>query len=171
MSTIVKSVIQVSNASLLLLIIMFIFTLLGMQLFGGKMKWYYYGTSPGDKAMAHFDSFWWGFVTVFQVLTGENWNDVLYNTMWALYQPEEASSAITAVIYFILLNVVGNYMILNLFLAILLANFEGGDDDDDDDDEDQEDAPTPESLLELPSVGEGGKCLGRSSKDRRCCAL
>jgi hypothetical protein len=127
---IMQSVMDVTNAVALLGIIMFIFTLLGMQLFGGKMKWYYYGTSPSDKAKAHFDSFWWGFVTVFQVLTGENWNEVLYNTMWALDQPEEDGHQVMAVIYFILLNVVGNYMILNLFLAILLANFEGGDEEE-----------------------------------------
>jgi hypothetical protein len=140
LSMIVQSVIDVTNASLLLLIIMFIFTLLGMQLFGGKMKWYYYGSSPADKAKAHFDDFWWGFVTVFQVLTGENWNDVLYNTMHALAQPEEEGHPIVAAIYFILLNVVGNYMILNLFLAILLANFEGGDEEEEEEDGDEEDS-------------------------------
>ena len=67
---------------------------------------------------------------MFQVLTGENWNEVLYNTMWALDQPEEDGHQLMAVVYFILLNVVGNYMILNLFLAILLANFEGGDEEE-----------------------------------------
>jgi|TARA_B110000091_G_scaffold131263_1_gene140665 hypothetical protein len=41
---IMQSVMDVTNAVALLGIIMFIFTLLGMQLFGGKMKWYYYGT-------------------------------------------------------------------------------------------------------------------------------
>ena len=96
---------------------------------------FFSGTSPGDKAKAHFDSFWWGFVTVFQVLTGENWNEVLYNTMWALDQPEEDGHQIMAVIYFILLNVVGNYMILNLFLAILLANFEGGEEEEEEEEE------------------------------------
>jgi hypothetical protein len=145
---IMQSVMDVTNAVALLGIIMFIFTLLGMQLFGGKMKWYYYGTSPEDKAKAHFDSFWWGFVTVFQVLTGENWNEVLYNTMWALDQPEEDGHQIMAVIYFILLNVVGNYMILNLFLAILLANFEGGEEEE----EEEEEEDTGFTLPSSPST-------------------
>ena len=52
---IMQSVMDVTNAVALLGIIMFIFTLLGMQLFGGKMKWYYYGTEPAAKAKAHFD--------------------------------------------------------------------------------------------------------------------
>ena len=73
-------------------------------------------------------------MTVFQVLTGENWNDVLFNSEHALKQDEYAnnpalggegaSAHIIAVIYFVLLNCVGNFMILNLFLAILLSLFE-----------------------------------------------
>ena len=57
---------------------MFIFTLLGMQLFAGLFT---EENFDGDKPRAHFDNFWWGFVTVFQVLTGENWNEVLYDGM------------------------------------------------------------------------------------------
>jgi hypothetical protein len=35
-----------------------------------------------------------------------------------------------ASLYFLLLVIIGNYIILNLFLAILLDNFGGGNDDD-----------------------------------------
>jgi hypothetical protein len=113
--TIMKSVMLTTNAAVLLLVIMFIFTLLGMQLFGGKMKYQYYGESEADKPKAHFDYFWWAFMTVFQVLTGENWNDVLFNSEHALKQPEENSTHVMAIIYFVLCNCVGNFMILNLF--------------------------------------------------------
>ena len=40
------------------------------------------------------------------------------------------SSGNMAALYFVILNVVGNYMVLNMFLAILLARFEEPDDDD-----------------------------------------
>ena len=43
-----------------------------------------------------------------------------------------------ACLYFILLVVVGNYIILNLFLAILLDNFGGADDDDEEEEEEEE---------------------------------
>ena len=105
---IMQSVMDVTNAVALLGIIMFIFTLLGMQLFGGKMKWYYYGLTPGDKAKAHFDSFWWGFVTVFQVLTGENWNEVLY--------VESATNCVTNCVYGVLNNI--DYYFLPLFFYV-----------------------------------------------------
>jgi len=112
---------DVANASVVLLIVMFIFVLLGMQLFGGV---YDQAFTPDEKPRAHFDTFWWAFVTVFQVLTGENWNEVLYNTMFA-------AGAGQAVIYFVALQLFGTYLILNLFLAILLGNFEGTSEDED----------------------------------------
>jgi hypothetical protein len=121
------SIMDVASASMLLLVIMFIFAMVGMQLFGGQWdaeKFY-----PDDPPRANFDNFWWSFVTVFQVLTGENWNDVLWGAMKA--------SNLVAALYFLALNLIGGFIILNLFLAILLARFEGsseGEDDEDDED-------------------------------------
>ncbi|GMF20747.1 unnamed protein product [Phytophthora lilii] len=68
---------------------------------------------------ANFDSLLWSGVTVFQVLTGENWNDVLFDG-WR-------TTGLPAVIYFISLVVFGNFIVLNLFLAILLSHFEDAD--------------------------------------------
>ena len=68
-----------------------------------------------DQPRHHFDDFFWAFITIFQVLTGENWNEVLYDGM--------RTKGDAACLYFILLVVIGNYIVLNLFLAILLDNF------------------------------------------------
>ncbi|KAA0176357.1 hypothetical protein FNF27_02053 [Cafeteria roenbergensis] len=111
--TIMRSVLDVASASVVLLIIMFIFVLLGMQLFGGRFGASTFGE---DQPRAHFDNFGWAFVTVFQVLTGENWNEVLFASKHAVGD--------IAVAYFVALTIVGNYLMLNLFLAILLGNFE-----------------------------------------------
>jgi hypothetical protein len=64
-------------------------------------------------------------VTNFQiVLGGENWNEVLYQTMYAAVQDEVVlTHPVLPVIYFTVLIIMGQFMILNLFLAILLANF------------------------------------------------
>jgi voltage-dependent calcium channel L type alpha-1D len=110
-------------ASVILLMMMFIFTLLGMQLFGGKFQAPQF--EAGDEPDHNFDTFWWAMVTVFQVLTGENWNEVLYNGI-------KATSWGTSVIYFVALNILGNYIILNLFMAILLSEFDAADDDEED---------------------------------------
>merc|ERR1719199_178201 len=96
-----------------------------MQLFGGHFSDQYDGTVKfeGDDPRHHFDNIFWAFVTVFQVLTGENWNEVLYNGI-------KGTSWTASVIYFTLLNIVGAYIILNLFMAILLGQFDSDDEDE-----------------------------------------
>ena len=146
LATILLSLMDVTNAGILLVIIMFIFTLLGMQLFGGMWTAQYFCDDPHDYVAClaatprpNFDSFWWGFVTVFQILTGENWNAVLYVAMTV--------NGEVGWLYFSLLNIIGSYMVLNLFLAILLARF-------DTDDVFQEEE---EAGLAAPATGSSGR--------------
>ncbi|GLH14148.1 Voltage-dependent calcium channel type A subunit alpha-1 [Gryllus bimaculatus] len=107
-----------SIASLLLLLFLFIviFALLGMQVFGGKFD--FAGTQ--DKTRSNFDSFWQSLLTVFQILTGEDWNVVMYDGIQAY--GGVASIGILACIYFIILFICGNYILLNVFLAIAVDN-------------------------------------------------
>jgi hypothetical protein len=65
----------------------------------------------------HFDTFLWAIVTVFQCLTGEDWNAVMYDGM--------KSAGRLYCLYFVLVIVVGACVIMNLFLAIMMASFEG----------------------------------------------
>uniref|UniRef100_A0A182VSR0 Voltage-dependent L-type calcium channel subunit alpha n=1 Tax=Anopheles minimus TaxID=112268 RepID=A0A182VSR0_9DIPT len=66
-----------SIASLLLLLFLFIviFALLGMQVFGGRFIF----NSTDNKPRSNFDSFVQSLLTVFQILTGEDWNAVMYD--------------------------------------------------------------------------------------------
>ena len=82
----------------------------------------------------NFDSFGWAMLSIFQVLTGENWNEVMYDSMRF---PQDM--AWTVAIYFVSLTIIGNYIFLNLFLAILLDNFAGisGDDEEEEAEEGQ----------------------------------
>ena len=86
---------------------------------------------PADdgETRANFDDIGWSLVTVFQVLTGENWNDVIIMTMTS------TDTVVLPVLYFLAVIFVGDFMILNLFLAILMARFEDSLDDDGDDDD------------------------------------
>ena len=61
--------------TLLMFVFVFIYTLLGMQLFGGQFNF------EDGKPRGNYDAFIIGFLTVFQVLTTENWNSVLYDSM------------------------------------------------------------------------------------------
>ncbi|XP_043279839.1 muscle calcium channel subunit alpha-1 isoform X13 [Venturia canescens] len=107
-----------SIASLLLLLFLFIviFALLGMQVFGGKFNF----DDLQDKSRSNFDSFWQSLLTVFQILTGEDWNAVMYVGIRAY--GGVASHGILACVYFIILFICGNYILLNVFLAIAVDN-------------------------------------------------
>ncbi|XP_044741496.1 muscle calcium channel subunit alpha-1 [Chrysoperla carnea] len=107
-----------SIASLLLLLFLFIviFALLGMQVFGGRFNF----NHKVNKPRSNFDSFWQSLLTVFQILTGEDWNAVMYDGIRAY--GGVSSFGILACIYFIILFICGNYILLNVFLAIAVDN-------------------------------------------------
>ncbi|CAH1103425.1 unnamed protein product [Psylliodes chrysocephalus] len=106
-----------SIASLLLLLFLFIviFSLLGMQVFGGR-----FNKDTEEKTRYNFDSFWQSLLTVFQILTGEDWNAVMYEGIQAYGGVE--SPGVLSCIYFIILFICGNYILLNVFLAIAVDN-------------------------------------------------
>ena len=98
---------------MLLLLFVFIYALLGMQIFGGAF------TDPEvvGTIRYNYDSFLNAFITSFIMLTTENWNTIMF---YAFSGP--TTQALIAV-YFISCIFVGNWMLLNLFLAILLDSF------------------------------------------------
>ncbi|XP_032174802.1 voltage-dependent L-type calcium channel subunit alpha-1S isoform X1 [Mustela erminea] len=106
-----------SIASLLLLLFLFIiiFALLGMQLFGGR-----YDFEDTEVRRSNFDNFPQALISVFQVLTGEDWNSMMYNGIMAYGGP--SYPGVLVCIYFIILFVCGNYILLNVFLAIAVDN-------------------------------------------------
>ncbi|KAJ8357764.1 hypothetical protein SKAU_G00205580 [Synaphobranchus kaupii] len=103
-----------SIISLLFLLFLFIvvFALLGMQLFGGRFIF-------EDYTPANFDTFPTSIMTVFQILTGEDWNEVMYN---GIRSQGGVQSGMWSSIYFIVLTLFGNYTLLNVFLAIAVDN-------------------------------------------------
>uniref|UniRef100_A0AAZ3SE82 Voltage-dependent L-type calcium channel subunit alpha n=1 Tax=Oncorhynchus tshawytscha TaxID=74940 RepID=A0AAZ3SE82_ONCTS len=104
-----------SIASLLLLLFLFIiiFSLLGMQLFGGKFNF-------DETRRSTFDNFPQSLLTVFQILTGEDWNSVMYDGIMAY--GGASFPGMLVCIYFIILFICGNYILLNVFLAIAVDN-------------------------------------------------
>uniref|UniRef100_A0A8C3IQB0 Voltage-dependent R-type calcium channel subunit alpha n=1 Tax=Chrysemys picta bellii TaxID=8478 RepID=A0A8C3IQB0_CHRPI len=104
-----------SIISLLFLLFLFIvvFALLGMQLFGGRFN--FMDGTPS----ANFDTFPAAIMTVFQILTGEDWNEVMYN---GIRSQGGVRSGMWSSIYFIILTLFGNYTLLNVFLAIAVDN-------------------------------------------------
>jgi hypothetical protein len=70
-----KSIKSFIYIALLLCLFIFIYALMGMQFFAGKMDF------PGEVTRETFDSFHKSLITIFQVLTMENWQIILFSTM------------------------------------------------------------------------------------------
>ena len=65
---------------------------------------------------SNFDTITWATTTIFGILSGENWNANMYDGMRAV--------GWGAVFYFVTLIVFGMFIVMNIFMAILLANFD-----------------------------------------------
>jgi voltage-dependent calcium channel L type alpha-1S len=124
----IKAVPQMQNVFILMFLLMVIGALLGMQAFGGK------GVSEDSRW--HFDYFYPAMMTVFSIFTG-GWVD-------AYEACAEQVGVVAASLYFVPCLLIGFFIIMNLFIAILLdafANAAADDQDDDSDDEKEEMSP------------------------------
>ncbi|CAE7836442.1 unnamed protein product, partial [Symbiodinium necroappetens] len=65
---------------------------------------------------ANFDTFLWALVTIFQIMTGENWNTVMYAGMRA--------AGPGFCLLFVLLILFGQTLFLSLFLSMLMSKFD-----------------------------------------------
>lgn len=113
--SLVNSIKSIISLLLLLFLFMIIFSLLGMQIFGGRFNF------EDETPRSNFDTFFRSLITVFQILTGEDWNAVMYigiNSWGGIGN----TLCIIPIIFFITLVVVGNYILLNVFLAIAVDN-------------------------------------------------
>jgi len=111
--TIVRSIPGLANFGVILMLFLFIYALFGMQFYGGKFTLVNgFDATP----RANFDALRHAVLTVFQVVTGENWNEVMYDCMQV--------NGVVGAVYVATMYCIGNYIVLNLFLAILLDNFQ-----------------------------------------------
>uniref|UniRef100_A0A672P2V9 Voltage-dependent L-type calcium channel subunit alpha-1F-like n=1 Tax=Sinocyclocheilus grahami TaxID=75366 RepID=A0A672P2V9_SINGR len=157
-----------SIASLLLLLFLFliIFALLGMQLFGGKFNF-----DETQTKRSTFDSFPQALLTCFQILTGEDWNVVMYDGIMAYGGP--VFPGMIVCLYFVILFICGNYILLNVFLAIAVDNLAGGDGDNKKNEwitqlNVADFAPPKEKVLPIPE-GSAFFCLSKTNPIRVGC--
>ncbi|XP_064620216.1 sodium channel protein 1 brain-like isoform X2 [Lineus longissimus] len=102
---------SLGNLTFILALFMFIFAVMGMQLFQD-----YYTTAyfPEGVPRWNFTDFWHSLILIFRVLCGE-WIEPLWDCMRAYNE--------TCMVVFIPTLFIGNFMVLNLFLALLLNSF------------------------------------------------
>ncbi|NXS38537.1 CAC1S protein, partial [Pomatostomus ruficeps] len=114
-ASLLNSVRSIASLFLLLFLFIIVFALLGMQLFGGKFDF-----EDMQVRRSTFDTFPQALISVFQILTGEDWNSIMYDGIMAYGGPSFPGMLVC--IYFIILFVCGNYILLNVFLAIAVDN-------------------------------------------------
>uniref|UniRef100_A0A674KJ93 Sodium channel protein n=1 Tax=Terrapene triunguis TaxID=2587831 RepID=A0A674KJ93_9SAUR len=111
-----NSVGALGNLTLVLAIIVFIFAVVGMQLFGKSYKECVCKISNDCKLPRwHMHDFFHSFLIVFRVLCGE-WIETMWDCM-------EVAGQAMCLIVFMMVMVIGNLVVLNLFLALLLSSF------------------------------------------------
>jgi hypothetical protein len=91
---------------------------------------------------ANFDSISNALITVFIIILGEDWPGIMYNyvRIYDLGENNNGAPGWGISIFFILAFMVGNFLLLSLFVAILLQNFEEKKDESCDElEEDDED--------------------------------
>ncbi|XP_073097701.1 sodium channel protein type 9 subunit alpha isoform X4 [Manis javanica] len=111
-----NSVGALGNLTLVLAIIVFIFAVVGMQLFGKSYRDCVCKISRDcELPRWHMHDFFHSFLIVFRVLCGE-WIETMWDCM------EVAGQAMCLIVYMMVM-VIGNLVVLNLFLALLLSSF------------------------------------------------
>ncbi len=111
---------DVSNISVLILIFVFSYTLIGMELFAYKLP-------PSEKEMIGFDdpikrrstfnTFIDSFFSVFIVLVGDGWTQIYFDH----YRHVDI---FTSTLFFMSLIILGQFILMNLFISVLIENFE-----------------------------------------------
>uniref|UniRef100_A0A674ALR6 Sodium channel protein n=1 Tax=Salmo trutta TaxID=8032 RepID=A0A674ALR6_SALTR len=111
-----NSVGALGNLTLVLAIIVFIFAVVGMQLFGKNYQDCVCKISKDCTLPRwHMKDFFHSFLIVFRVLCGE-WIETMWDCMEVAGQP-------LCLLVFMQVMVIGNLVVLNLFLALLLSSF------------------------------------------------
>ncbi|XP_054454522.1 sodium channel protein type 4 subunit alpha A isoform X1 [Anoplopoma fimbria] len=113
-----NSVGALGNLTLVLAIIVFIFAVVGMQLFGKSYKDCVCKiSSECELPRWHMHDFFHSFLIVFRILCGE-WIETMWDCM-------EVAGTGMCLVVFMMVMVIGNLVVLNLFLALLLSSFSG----------------------------------------------
>ncbi|XP_053686952.1 sodium channel protein 60E-like [Sabethes cyaneus] len=116
LSIIISTIGALGNLTFVLVIVIYIFAVIGMQLFSKDYTPDKFAPDPVPRW--NFNDFFHSFMMIFRILCGE-WIEPLWDCMRA----EEEQGASTCFAIFLPALVMGNFMVLNLFLALLLNSF------------------------------------------------
>ena len=116
LAAVYESLMQIVYISVIMGLFIFIFTVLGMSFFSGKLD------RLGDTAPRQsFDTFYSSLLVIYQMLSGDSWPDMT----WALV----GATSRMAIVFSCGLSILGTYVIFNIFVAALLSQLSAQDND------------------------------------------
>lgn len=118
LDSIVFTMFQIGPYVTLLAFISYVFALVGMSLFAGKIKFDQNNEVDlmnGESPRENFDNLTNSLLTIFIVVIGSDWSPIMFSYMRCQGQ--------NAALFFIFIQICGMIILLNLFLAIMLGNF------------------------------------------------
>jgi voltage-dependent calcium channel len=122
-------VMVVSNWSGMLNLILFVFLLtflasiLAAEMFRGTLPQV---DASGNNIRTTFQTIWNSFLGMYQILSSENWTDIMYHvTSYTV----NFNTAWMGAAFFIIWFVLGNFIVLNMFIAVIQENFDISEDD------------------------------------------
>ena len=120
LSTVFDSLQAITNLGVLIILFLFIFALLCKQFFSDPLM-----KEDGEESRYAFGDTFTALITMFIILTGENWNEVMILVI-------SNRDSFAPAYLFISMMLLGNFMLLNLFLAILLKSISDIAEEEDD---------------------------------------
>ncbi|KAG2440696.1 hypothetical protein HXX76_003554 [Chlamydomonas incerta] len=119
-NTLISSLPAIANVGSLLFLLMFIYAVLGMNLFG----------TPGNPFEgdpdSNFNNVGASLVVLFQVFTGDGWSAVMAQASGCdsfEFQCKTNGQALVAAMFFCSFIMLANFVMLNLVIAVILDNF------------------------------------------------
>jgi len=112
MTIVLKTIAPCLYLITLLFLFNYVYSLVGMQLYAGILN-----ENDSRYSLNNFDTFWVAFLTVFNLITLNNWND----TLGIVFQ--SSAGKLISVLFIISWIIFGNFILLNILLAIILDGF------------------------------------------------
>jgi hypothetical protein len=118
LSVIATSLKDVGNISILILLLLFCYLLIGMELYAFRLPLVSQENLINYKHQSNFNSFIEAFISVFVVLANDGWSR-LYISHYRFI-----NSPVGSTIFYFSLLILGQFILLNLFISVLINNFE-----------------------------------------------
>merc|ERR1711865_101333 len=171
LTVVARSLAQVGNLATLLFLLFFIYAALGIELFGKICTDDTLFECDSIGPYAHFRNFGMTMLLLFRLSTGDNWNGILKDAMLEAPDCDDSgedceknccANTSIAPLYFISFCLVSTFVMLNLVIAVLMAELESAEAEAVDFPDDDEEIEEEENALAIKAGEEEKKDVDNS---------